>query len=386
MVNAQNNNNETVIFSIENSSNRELGQQLRTEIDSIANHFISLDDKEKTIKREKKSLILELADKFERLHEINEFPLPISMIGSALYRYLQRKGFDITDRYVHQVLHDNAPHYLNNSYQDLNSSGIDIKIKQDQVMEAIHLLKNQNWKLMKRDQMQDIYSSAFDILDSVQDYTEANNILVNNLKDEEYVPHYDSEELDPFRDAVITDKGEYRESNFSMAGLELGKAIVDFGNTIIANAKMSMDYPPDEIDKEAEIYAVKRMFEWRDWWLALSQAMKGGTDRKYRRSIVQWVKIAEDENDWGKHAASSKNPYTARFRDPKTGEWREEIRKLTREQIGDKSPKVREFVSMMRKTVPACLDFVRWSELYLHPFTNGESVKLSGKLSDRSLR
>ena len=160
----------------------------------------------------------------------------------------------------------------------------------------------------------------------------------------------------PFKDPITTDKHEEpRESNMFLSGMRLGNSLINFGNCVIANTKMMKDYPPNYDDKEAEIYAPKRMDEWSEFWESLTLAMKGGTDRKYRRSIVQWVKIAEDENDWGKHASSSKNPYLARFRDPKTGEWREEVRKLTREQIGDKSPKVREFVKMFKLTVPACL-------------------------------
>jgi hypothetical protein len=145
-------------------------------------------------------------------------------------------------------------------------------------------------------------------------------------------------------------------------------------------------YPPEESDRVMEVEAVKEVREWKQFWLLLTQGLKGGTDRKYRRSIVQWVKIAQDENDWGKHAASSKNPYTARFIDPQTGELKEEIRKLTREQIGDVSPKVREFALLFKKAVPACFKFLGWSEIYLHPWTNGLSTKLSDKLSDRSLR
>ena len=127
--------------------------------------------------------------------------------------------------------------------------------------------------------------------------------------------------------------------------------------------------------------------EWGDWFKdVFAPCFKSGTDRKYRRSVFEWVKIAEDENDWGKHAASSKNPYVARFKDPKTGEWKEEVRKLTREQIGDKSPKVRQFVKKFYMLMPAGISMIRWSERYLNPYTNGESVKLSSKLSDRSLR
>jgi hypothetical protein len=149
---------------------------------------------------------------------------------------------------------------------------------------------------------------------------------------------------------------------------------------------MMMKYPPDENDTHMEIEAVREIREWKQFWKLLTQGLKGGTDRKYRRSIVQWVKIAQDENDWGKHAASSKNPYQARFIDPETGEMKEEIRKLTREQIGDVSPKVREFALLFKRAVPACFKFITWSEYYLHPWTNGLSTKLSDKLSDRSLR
>jgi hypothetical protein len=150
---------------------------------------------------------------------------------------------------------------------------------------------------------------------------------------------------------------------------------------------MMLNYPPDPEDQELEMKGAQMIREWASWFRdVLAVCFKSGTDRKYRRSIFEWVKIADDENDWGKHAASSKNPYLAKFQDPKTGEWKEEIRKLTREQIGDKSPKVREFTRTFAKLVPAGIGLIRWSEKNLNPFTNGESIKLGPKLSDRSLR
>src|SRR5688500_10502800 len=116
----ENNNNTLNIFSPSNSSNKEFGHSIRQEIEILASKFIELDDQERTIKRDKKSLILEMADKFERLHEINEFPYPIHKIGSFLYKYLQRKGFSVSDEYIRIVLKDNAPQYINSSCQDSN--------------------------------------------------------------------------------------------------------------------------------------------------------------------------------------------------------------------------------------------------------------------------
>ena len=386
-------NNETInngIFSLENSSNRELGEQLRFEVERLATNFMQLDDQEKVILMTKKSLILEIADKFERLHEIGEFPLPISEIGNQLYRYLQRKGFNVTDRHVRQILHDNAPHYLNSSYGDGNTSGFDIKIQQTEVMDAIALLKRQNiWQVMKRDQIQDIYSSTFEIIDSLTAYTGQNNILIKTTEQiEEGIPHYDSRELDPFKDAIFTDKPDPRltPSVLAQATEDLGDSIEECGRTVKATGKMMKEYPPSENDVELEINAVQRVLEWKQFWVLLTQALKPGTDRKFRRSILQWYKAAIDESDWGKHAESSKNPYLAKFRDPKTGEIKTEIRKLTREQLGDRAPKIREFAMLFKKSVPACFDMMFWAENYLNEWTNGLSVKLSEKLSDRSLR
>jgi hypothetical protein len=46
-------------------------------------------------------------------------------------------------------------------------------------------------------------------------------------------------------------------------------------------------YPLEESDAEMEIEAVKEVREWAQFWRLLTQGLKGGTDRKYRRSIVQ---------------------------------------------------------------------------------------------------
>lgn len=376
----------TQFFSIENSSNPVLGNQIRQEIDILATKFIELDDQERSIKRDKKSIILELADKFERLHEIGEFNLPIDRIGARLYTYLQRKGIDISDRYIRQVLSENAPQYLNSSYQHGNSADNDIKLYQDEIMEAISKIINVKYELLKREQVQDLITKYYEGLDSIHDYADAHNIVAEPLGTTEE-PHYDSTELDPFKDIITIDKPDPKDqpSTLAQATIELGDAIMDTGKTIRANGQMMLDYPPDEGDAELEVEGVKRVNEWKSFWQALTIALKSGTDRKYRRSIVQWTKIAEDEDMYGKHAACSKNPYIAKFKD-KDGNWKEEIRKLTREQCGDKAPKVRQLVTLFRRTVPACLDFIAWSERYLHPYTNGGSVKLGPKLSDRSLR
>jgi len=386
------NNNNNNIFTPSNSDNKELGHSIRQEIEILATEFIRLDDQERAIKRDKKSLILEIADKFERLHEINEFPYPIHRIGSYLYRYLQRKGFDISEVYIWKVLKDNAPQYLNHSYQEINSKDIDINIYRKQVLDAAKLLKDAQLDLLSRDDIQELIQTEYEGIDQHEAFADANNIIPvpSGQQSGEHIPSYDVEDLDPFKDAIYTDvpsqENRTKPSDLGLETIELGRCIQDCGKTIESTGHMMMKYPPEENDKELEVNAVKRVREWKEFWILLTQGLKGGTDRKYRRSILQWYKIADDEKSWGKHASSSKNPYIAKFIDPETGEWKEEVRKLTREQIGDVSPKVREFGLLFKKAVPACYDFLIWSHEYLHPYTNGLSKKLSAKLSDRSLR
>ena len=382
------NNNHT--FSTSNSSNRELGNTIRQEIEILATEFMRLDDQEREIKRDKKSLILEMADKFESLHELGEFPYPIHRIGSYLYKYLQKKGFDISNVHIWNVLKDNAPQYINSSYQEINSKDIDIEIYRKETLETVHKLKDTKLELLSREDVQELLTLLYECVDTHEEYATTNGITAvpSSSQQGSQVPHYDSDDLDPFKDAIFTDTPNTRQtpSTLALETIELGKTIQDCGRTIESTGKMMEKYPPEENDRIMEVEAVKEVREWKQFWRLLTQGLKGGTDRKYRRSIVQWVKIAQDEDDWGKHAASSKNPYQARFIDPVTGELKEEIRKLTREQIGDVSPKVREFALLFKRAVPACLKFVTWSEFYLHPWTNGLSTKLSDKLSDRSLR
>ena len=384
----QANNNNNFIFSPTNSSNKELGTQIRQEIESLATEFMKLDDIERTIKRDKKSLILEMADKFESLHEIHEFPYPIHRIGSYIYKYLQRKGFDVSNVHIWKVLRDNAPQYLNSSYQEINSKDIDINIYRKQVLDAAKLLKDAKLELLSRDDFQELLTIHYECIDTYEEYGDTNNIISVPGNGQQAIPQYDVEDLDPFKDAIFTDQPKERQtpSTLALETIELGKTIQDCGRTIESTGKMMEKYPPEESDRVMEIEAVREVREWKTFWKLLTQGLKGGTDRKYRRSIVQWVKIAQDEDDWGKHAASSKNPYQARFIDPETGEIKEEVRKLTREQIGDVSPKVREFALLFKRAIPACFKFITWSEYYLHPWTNGLSTKLSDKLSDRSLR
>lgn len=384
-------NNNLIIFSPSNSNNRELGNSIRQEIENLATEFIKLDDQERVIKRDKKSLILEMADKFERLHELNEFPYPIHRIGSYLYKYLQRKGFSVSDEYIRIILKDNAPQYINSSCQDSNSGDIDIKIYAKQILDAARLLKDAQLQLLTREQNQELITIEYENIDTHEEYLDQNNITaIPRGQQAEQVPSYDVQDLDPFKDPIFTDtpnqEARTKPSTLAEETIELGQSIQDCGRTIESTGKMMMKYPPEENDRQMEVEAVNEIREWKQFWKLLTQGLKGGTDRKYRRSIVQWVKIAQDENDWGKHAASSKNPYQARFIDPQTGEMKEEIRKLTREQIGDVSPKVREFALLFKRAIPACFKFITWSEYYLHPWTNGLSTKLSDKLSDRSLR
>lgn len=375
------------IFSPENSRNPELGQQIRQQVEVLANEFIQLDDQEKTIIRSKKTIILELADKFERLSELGEYPFPINNICSSIYHFLQRKGFNISAQYIREVCRDNAPQYLNDSYQNRSTFAIDIKLAQDEILGALQTLKTANLRILKPEQIQEIIPSLYETIDTYEIYANRNNITPAPSQQAQEA-NYDAEELDPYRDQITTDKPDPRlkPSNLVEATKLLGEAIIQCGSTIINTAKMMKDYPPEESDMELERNAVKRVYEWGTFWETLNDALKNGTDRKYRRSVIQWTQIADDENSWGKHAASSKNPYVSRFKDPKTGEWKQEVRKLTREQIGDVAPKAREFASLFKKVIPACLDFVRWSEICMFPYASGLSTKLHDKLQDRSLR
>ena len=377
------------IFTIHNSTDKELGEQIRKELDNLAITFINLDDQEKTIKRSKKSIILEIGYKFDKLREIGEYPFPRKFICSSMYRYLGRKGYDIADSYVRKVLSENAPQYLNTTYQGCYSGDNDIKLGQEEILNAVKILKEINFTILKNEQIQDLIPSIIEILDMSERYASENNIaLIDSNPIVNAVPFYDSEELDPFRDHIPCDKPDPRTTPSPLAEgtIELGESIVRTGQTILNTGKMMREYPPNEEDREMEINAVTRIMDWKDYWDNLSIALKNGTDRKYRRSVIQWTQIAEDENNWGKHAASSKNPYISKFKDPVTGEWKQEIRKLTREQIGDVAPKAREFARLFKSLVPCCLDFIRWSEEYMFPYASGLSTKLHDKLQDRSLR
>ncbi|HET6716391.1 MAG TPA: hypothetical protein VFG90_04625, partial [Nitrososphaeraceae archaeon] len=229
-----NNNNLNSIFSPSNSSNKELGAQIRQEIENLATHFITLDDQERQIKRDKKSLILEMADKFERLHEINEFPYPIHRIGSYLYKFLQRKGFDVSDRYIQIVLKENAPQYLNNSYQEANSSDIDIKIYRQQIQDAADTYRNAQLDLLSRDQIQELISIQYEFIDKLEEYADANNIIaVPRGQQVEHTPSYDVQDLDPFKDPIFTDTPQNRQtpSTLALETIDLGRTIADCGRT-----------------------------------------------------------------------------------------------------------------------------------------------------------
>lgn len=397
--NSSGNYNQIQIFQVESSKDPQQGKKLRNEIEFLANQFIDLDHDETRILRDKKKIILEMADKFEQLHEIGEYIFPITQICSDIYKYLSKKGYSISKTYVYEVIKDFAPQYSNNHqqnensnsdddddvYQKVNSGQIDIQIIRKKVEEASEFLYKLNPNLLSRHQIQDIIPKHDEFVANIIDFAKRHDILIVNSGEESSTPNYDSSEADPFKDPVITDKPGARPSNLSDASFRLAKAFYLLSKTIEANAKMMVDYPPDPNDVELEIKGVNDINEMADFIEQLDISIKGGTDRKYRRSILQWAAITDDEETWGKHAASSKNPYIARFKD-KDGNWKQEVRKLTREQIGDKAPKVREFTKTFKSYLPAFYKFMKWSEICLHPFTNGESVKLSGKLSDRSLR
>ena len=392
--NSSGNSAQIQIFNLESSKDPQQGQQLRNEIENLATKFIELDDKETHILREKKMIILEIADKFEQLKEINEYIFPITSICSDIYKYLSRKGYDISRRYVYEVIKDFAPQYSNHttnsvvadSYQSVHSSQIDIKIEQKQADDSTNFLHKLNPKVLSRHQIQELIPKLDDVVSNLVDYAKEHDILL--LSEEQAngtTPNYDADEADPFRDPVITDQPDPRPSTISAATYRLAESYTTLGKTVKANADMMVQYPPDTNDIEVEIKGANDINDLADFNYLLDKSIKGGTDRKYRRSLLQWAKISEDEDTWGKHAASSKNPYIAKFKD-KEGNWKQEVRKLTREQIGDKSPKVRDFILTFKKLLPGYFRMMKWSEIYLHPFTNGESVKLSGKLSDRSLR
>ena len=381
------------VFAVENSRNPDLGNKIRNEIESLAQHFIKLDDQENEILRSKKSIILEICDKFERLYEIGEYPFAINTIGSNVIEYLKRKGFKINIQYAYDVIRDNSPQYINlyidreqelNSYQKLGTLKNDITFEQQKIIEAIKTLKNANLDTVTSHTFKEAVPDLYDTVQKYQSYADNNNILVFNPTELEDTAQFDSPDLDPFGETIRAPKPDPRSSNLQQATQRMGNAFIALGKSINTTAKLMYEYPPAE-DDEIEKKAAERVDKMTDFILVLDEALQGGTDRKFRRSILQWIKIADDEESWGKHASSSMNPYTAIYRD-KDGNWKQEIRKLTREQIGEKAPKAREFSRIFKQALPGFFDFLKWSEIYLHPYTNALSIQLHDKLSDRSMK
>ena len=382
------------VFTIENSRNPALGSQLRQEIESLSQHFIELDDQENKILRSKKSIILELCDKFERLYEIGEYPFPVNTIGSQVIEYLRRKGHKIGRSYTYEIIQENAPQYLNlridreaelNSYQKVHTGQNDINFEQQKIIEAVKTLKNANLDHLTSSTFKEAVPDIYDTVQKYQNYADDNNIITFNPTEYENTAQFDSQDLDPYQETIKAPVPEQpRSSDLQQATEKMGKAFQEVGKSLVTTSKLMYEYPPDSNDP-IEKQASEKLDKWTHFLLMLDEAIKGGTDRKFRRSIVQWVKIADDEESWGKHASSSMNPYTAIYKD-KNGEWKEEIRKLTREQIGEKAPKAREFARVFKQTVPAFFDFLKWSETYLHPYTNALSIQLHDKLSDRSMK
>ena len=376
----------------------EEGKQLYLKLNSLADQFIIRDDQENKIKIEKKALILEMADIYEQMHEKGEYLLPVTSICSSIYKFVARKGYDISQSFVYKTIKDNAPQYLNeriddltkdlykkdsNWYQNFHSKNIDTQIKNKQYKEAIELILSTSPSDIDNSIIQEYTPKLDQHVGGLYDYSRKNNI--NTISFNENEPFFDSKDVDPFKEIIRTHKPEYRENDLGEQLINLGDSHIELGNVLKSAGKKAYQFPFEENDPRESKFA-KIIEQASAFNRLLVKAVKPMTDLKYKRSLLQWFDIEKTERDHGVHAASSKNPGSGLIKDPDTGEWIRVKRNLTREHIDDKVPEIRKLKTLFKKWLYPYLLLNEWYIACMEDYSIGQAHRLSAKLSDRKFK
>ena len=377
----------------------EEGKQLYSKLDNLANQFIQIDDQEVKIKIEKKSLILEMADICEQLHEKGEYLLPITSICSSVYKFVSRKGYDVSRSYVYDVIKENAPQYLNEKvdeltkelrkrtidrYQNVQNRQIDTEILNQKVKDAIELLLNTSPNDIDSSIIQE-YTTKIDqnIVGNWIDHSQ--KVGINLVSFNENEPTFDSKDNDQFREIIRTDKPEYRENDLGEQLMNLGDSHIELGKILRRAGENANQFPFEENDPREQKFANK-IKNSAAFNRLLVTVVKPMTDLKYKRSLFEWFDIDRTEKDHGVHAASSKNPGEGWIRDPETQELVRVKRNLTREHIDDKVPEIRSIKAMFKKYLDDYLYINEWYVERMKNYAIGQSYKLGPKLSDRKFK
>lgn len=130
-------------------------------------------------------------------------------------------------------------------------------------------------------------------------------------------------------------------------------------------AKKVYAYPPP-LEKDEE---------WAKAVDALGDVFQPWTDKKFRKDMQGWLKVQLDNIDFGKHAAGCIN-YTVSSRG--------EVRKLTREQVGDKYEEIILFALKLYHSAIAFPEMTQWYETQFEPWDADRSVRMFSKLSDKA--
>ena len=379
--------------------------ELNKRLETLANEFITIYDQERQNGITKKSIILEMADIYHQLFEKGTYKLPLYTVCHSIINYLGRKGYNVSDDYVHRVLRNNAPQYTfersfiekrqqlqqtaenAESYEIATTSLNDRKIVNQKYKEALDFILETNHELIDRSIFQEYTPRVDQWVGQTYDYSRENDILIPHFNENE--PHYQSPDNDPFKDTIRTDKPEYRENSLGFACKEYGYELEQSGKLwqrVGDNVhQFSFDTSQEEQKKleESFTYQLKQASKVER---LKQQVIKPLTDLKFKRTISEWFNIVDSYDDHGIHAASSKNPGIGKYKNPETGEIVEQERKLTREHIDDKVDTIKNFGILLKKMFPFEVMMEKWYTMRMKDWAIGQSIKLGPKLSDKKFK
>ena len=385
----------------------------------------------------KKELILELANIYEWYAANGYFIHPTTTICSEILRVLKRKDINIDRTWVWRVLdaryknligHKTSKSVTTQQIEDKNLL-LDNKVLYEHKLEQLQD-STTNLEYLTDKQLKELYYQGNELNNKLVKIAVERNLHVTVTPDLKEMVELIKEQAKRRREKESNTRGNDNNDN-SNSNSESNNSSSESGNDnslseeerrqeedaslddlleSAIRADKPYDLPIDnyfadmiEYDGKlsqimaeyARIYPPSQEFiEEYGPLLAVKIYMKTpGTDMKSKRSFCRLVELGDIYDDHGKHGSSSLDKAVGMFKDRLTKEIVRVERSLTREHLGQKIPRVKDIRELLYEYLPGEYALTKWyegdvatkHELSMQRFAVGHSVKLSSKLSDRSI-
>lgn len=302
-----------------------LNEQIKITIREIFDLDSNIEKDSLTLKQK----IQRLAEQYEELYNLHGNPEQISEICSQISRMFEKTDKPHLRNYVTEVLPSKFKRVkIEDSTSHLTSSQSDVPeeciIAFEQMKEFANQLNNPKFGLLTRDNIRELWDKSITAADNFQKICTEFNISLIKGKDQN--------PLDDIKDAADKDAGDKVKEEKPLSKMspeEIAKlphvlAVDKVINDFVAIRRALIEYPI-ELD-DPLIGDIENSFD------ALHLDLQHSSDKKYRRTLLQWGDILYEAGEQGgTSAASHSGVQCAGLTDQKTGQ--PLFRNITKEQI-----------------------------------------------------